>query len=126
MIITEMEKELKRLIREKNYRTKFELLIDTGTKQQEQSKYTTNPGYKHFCYDAFTKGDLRVVASTTYILGSDDDSAYITLGDLLQFSHNRSGLIIRGEELNDTKIKIGLNSKTDLYMDFCKNLIPIH
>jgi hypothetical protein len=125
MISQKWKKEFKRLIREKTYRTKFELLIDTSTKQLERSKYTTNLGCKHFCYDTFTKGELRVVASTTYILDSDDDTAYITPDHLLQFSDNERGLIIRGEELNDTRIKIDIHNNTYHDKHFCKNLISI-
>jgi hypothetical protein len=122
-----MEKELRRLIREKTYKTKFDLLIDTSTKQEDQTKYVTNAGYKHFCYDAFTKGDLRVVASTTYLTylldPNDRDSTYITSDNLLQFSDNRSGLIIRGEELFDTRIKLDLHNKFGKELCFCKDLI---
>jgi hypothetical protein len=126
MIITEMKKEFTRLIREKTHRTKFDLLVDTSSKLEERSKYTTNLGYKHFCYDTFSKGDPHVVANTTYILGTDVHHSYFTLGHLLQFSHNRSGLIIRGDELRDRRIKVDVYSNKYQDLRFCKNLIYIH
>jgi hypothetical protein len=131
IIITEMKKEFKRLIREKTYRTKLDLLIDTSGKQQKQSETMTSLEYKHFCFDAFTKGDLRVVANTTYMLNNDpeigDSDLYFTSIQLPQFSENRNGLIIRGEELQDKTIKVdvhtesGQNDYFELYL--CKTLI---
>jgi hypothetical protein len=69
-------------------------------------------GCKHFCCEVFRKGELRVVASTTYILSPEDFNAYITSSELLTFTDVKSGLIIRGEVLHSKRIKIDPHSKS--------------
>jgi hypothetical protein len=129
MIITEMEKELKRLIREKTYRTKFGLLINTSSEQQNAS-IPTSIGFKYFCYDDFTKGDLRVVANTTYTLSLYDSISVSNsaLSHLLKFSGNRSGFVIRGEELRDKRIKIDVQKKRGqiIYTDLGNEQTSMH
>jgi hypothetical protein len=71
-----MKNGFKRLIREKTYRTKFDLLVDTTSKQKAQPKEIANSGYKHFCYTILAKGDLRVVVNTTYMLNSGSRASY--------------------------------------------------
>jgi hypothetical protein len=123
MIMTEMTKELRQLIGKKTYRTKFNLFINTSIKQQERSKYTTDLGYKHFDYDTFTKGDLRVVASTTYMLDSELRESSIdyntnrqrpnfSSSSLIQSGNMTNGSIIRGEEPDDKRIRIDLLDKS--------------
>jgi hypothetical protein len=130
LIRNEMEKEFKRLIREKTYRTKFDLLIGTSVEHQEQSRAVTSLGYKHFCFDTFTKGELRVVASTTYMLSVEKRGfpcVYITSTDLLRLKENRSGLIICGDELRDKRILMDIHSDNGIKNDhekLCKSSIP--
>jgi hypothetical protein len=71
------------------------------------------------------KGDLRVVACTTYTLGLDGYGSHFTSDHLLQFSDKRNGLIIRGEELHDTRIKVNRQGKPHGNMRLCKNLISM-
>jgi hypothetical protein len=101
--------------------------------------YAINFGYKHFFYDIFKRGDLRMVADTTYTLdsgprGSDFNfdtnrrrrtfDTHFNSKSLMQFGNTTNVLLIRGEELHDNRIKIDINSKTgqqDKRMFFSKN-----
>jgi hypothetical protein len=91
----------------------------------------TNVGIKHFCYDNFTKGDIVVVASTTYKLGLSEEipDTYISLNHSLQLSENKHCLIIRGEKLPDTRIKVdlggGYRQNTIRYGDLRKKPISM-
>jgi hypothetical protein len=109
-ITAEMEKEFKRLIREKTYKTKFDLLIVTTN--QEPKIVIGTP----FCYDVFTKGELRVVASTTHIFDSKCDDVLFSLSN-----SGRSSLLVRGEALKDKRIRIDVHSKSEIYdVGLCK------
>jgi hypothetical protein len=109
VIITEMKKEFKRLIREKAYRTKVDLLI---TSSQQPSSLAC----RHFCYDIFTKGELRVMADTTYMFNNTSEGVGIDMDipskrSLSFGDFGGIGLVIRGEELHDERVKINLGIK---------------
>lgn len=94
IITTEMTKEFKRLIREKTHRTKFNLIVDTHTKDTISQTAKFKFRSKSFCYNTFLKGDLRIVASATYLMGAkSEDSNFFTI-------------TVRGEELLQKTVHI--------------------
>lgn len=110
-IIAEMKKEVKLMIREKIYRTKFE--IDLQTCKQHESIMNGNTeteiGLITFCHDIFLKGELRQVFSTTYCLGRDcsDKDVHAEVKGAFKFGHS-AVLTLRGNEIQDKQLRTSM------------------
>lgn len=94
--MSELEKEMKAQVREKTYRTYFNVDIQTS---RERTKTRSEIGKKSFCYNTFVKGELRPVCSTTYCLTPNSDQYYIKIADTSQ----SNVLIRRGDEIHEEK-----------------------
>lgn len=122
MIVSEMEKELKAQLREKTYKTKFEM--DIFTSRQKYRNLVNNRGMKHFCYDVFLKGELRTVSSTTYFLTTifDRRNLYCDIENAFKIGHSNV-IILRGEQLQEKRLQLKVIRGME-YHPFQKN--PLH
>lgn len=64
IVTQEISRTLKELIREKTYRTKFRISVDTC--RQGQPSPTMPSKQDLFCYTRFAKGELRIVSGTLF------------------------------------------------------------
>lgn len=113
IITKEMEKELKRLLRELGCKTKCILLVDTS-KQTKSDTILGRSQDQSFCYGAFLKGDLCVVSDSTYLIRrylrhrfniDYDEENYIQLNSRIEYDDS-SSVIARGDKLVDRRIKV--------------------
>lgn len=97
-IIAELEKEFKLLISRYTYKTKYDLDIKTYRSTQKDSLVCFGHS-KPFCFDVLTKGELRTVASKTYLECNHSDLRGKLLGSDGVF-------IVRGEELSEKTVNV--------------------
>jgi hypothetical protein len=92
LIVSEFRRELKRLLNS----IKIEIEIHTS---RQHAPLSDKPGYKSFCYDIFSKGELCKVSPTTYFLGS----IYTQQQEV-----DRSNTIFQGNRLIDQSITLNI------------------
>lgn len=129
VILTEFEKELKLLISKYTYKTKYDLDIKTCSNKHPQSK-NLNVWMQHtkpFCFDRFSKGELRTVASRTYLGCKDFYSRRYNLHQTCfekEDGKTTMAILARGEELSDAVIKVQLSKILKLIF-LCKIIIYV-
>lgn len=102
-ITSEMAKETKSQIREKTYRTTFEISLQTS-RSMANNNQSAEVGKPSFCYDIFLKGELRTVFSKTYCISKEPktENYFIQIDNTPKFGHSNA-IIVRGDEMYERK-----------------------
>lgn len=125
LVVSELLREFKYIIRLKSYKTKLEMVVQTCKQHQTALTISANNNHQAFCYHIFKKGELRIVSNATYNITTyplrpqriSDLPAYVS--NIIFARNLEMQGISRGDEFAEQRIKISGFPKNACICKYC-------